>query len=61
MTIDEQPAAEPAPRVSWDASHKRWTVWIPLDVFDAITAESVRSGRSKTAIVTKLLREGLHV
>jgi hypothetical protein len=59
MTIDDT-APEPE-RIKWEDSHKRWTFWIPLDVFDAIGVEAVRSRRSKTAVVTALLREGLHV
>jgi hypothetical protein len=59
MTTDEHlPAPQP---VKWDDSHKRWTFWVPLDVFEAIGVEAARTGRTKTAVVVTLLREGLHV
>lgn len=56
----EQPAAA-APAAKWEELHKRWTFHIPVDVLNAVEAEAKRSGRTKTAVVVTLLREGLKV
>jgi hypothetical protein len=53
--------AAPAPAPRWEDTNKRWTFHIPTDVLAAVEAEAARSGRSKTAVVVTLLREGLNV
>lgn len=56
----EQPVT-PAPAPTWEQLHKRWTFHVPVDVLDAVDAEAKRTGRTKTAVVVTLLREGLKV
>jgi len=58
---DEPPPVSAPERAGWEQMHKRWTFHAPIDVLEAIEAESKRSGRSKTAVVVEVLRAGLSV
>lgn len=40
---------------TWDHSHRRVTLYCPLDLLDAIEAEMKRSGRSKSRVIVDAL------
>lgn len=50
----------PAPRPRWEATHRRYTVHLPVDLIEAIAAESQHTGRSKARIVTDALQAYFH-
>lgn len=50
----------PAPRPRWEATHRRYTVHLPVDLIEAIATESQHTGRSKARIVTDALQAYFH-
>lgn len=57
-SVSPPAAAQPRPR--WEATHRRYTVHLPVDLIEAIAAESQHTGRSKARIVTDALQAYFH-
>ncbi len=63
FTPDPEPATpEPvAAAPKWEEMNRRWTFHAPVDVLNAVEAEAMRLGRSKSGVVVAILRDALRV
>jgi len=43
----------------WDEANRRFTVWLPVDVIEALAERSAATGESKAGLTARLLRAGL--
>lgn len=55
-TADGAPSAPPIDGTRWDELHKRWTVWLSVELVDAINAAVRATGESRASLVEAALR-----
>lgn len=55
-SLDTTDRAPSTAGTRWDETHKRWTVWLSVDLADATNAAIAARGKNRSSLVEAILR-----